>query len=48
MGWGQIAKDMGFKLGQVVAPQKPTKPARLSRPKKQSKLGKREKASAPS
>jgi len=33
-GWGQIANSMGFKLGEVVRPERPEKPARPDKPER--------------
>jgi len=36
-GWGQIANSMGFKLGEVVRPERPEKPARPDKPERPEK-----------
>ena len=33
-GWGQIANSMGFKLGEVVRPERPEKPVRPDKPER--------------
>jgi hypothetical protein len=36
-GWGQIANSMGFKLGEVVRPERPEKPVRPDKPERPEK-----------
>ena len=46
-GWGQIASSMGFKLGEVVRPERAEKPARPDKPERPDRPDRPEKPERP-